>query len=70
MCFAYYIRKSCLGEILSKIVDPLSKSRERIWKAQSTEEVLQKIEENNTRLNEERVKEIMVGSLDVEALLP
>ena len=38
--------------------------------AQSTEEVLRKIEETNHRLREEKVTDVVVGSLDVEAQYP
>ena len=38
--------------------------------SQSTEEVLKKIETANMRLEEEQVKDAVVGSLDVEALYP
>ena len=59
-----------LGEQLSDLLDPVARTRDRIWEAQSTEEVLRKIGEANQKLEEEGAKEIMIGSLDVEALYP
>ena len=52
------------------LIEPVSKSRHQQWEAQSTEEVLRKIEETNTRLKEEGIKQVVIGSLDVEALYP
>ena len=59
-----------LGEQLSDILEPVAKGRDVIWESQSTEEVLRKIKEANEALEREKVKDIMVGSLDVEALYP
>ena len=59
-----------LEEQLSDLLDPVARTRDRIWEAQSTEEVLRKIKEANQRLEVEDVNEIMIGSLDVEALYP
>ena len=59
-----------IGETLSDIIEPVSLARENIWESQSTEEVLRKIKEANLELKKEEAKEIMVGSLDVEALYP
>merc|ERR1712240_951418 len=55
-----------LGEQLSDLLDPVARTRDRIWEAQSTEEVLRKIKEANQRLEEEQVKDLMVGLLNVE----
>ena len=59
-----------LGEILSDLLEPVARARVKTWEAQSTEEVLRKISEANSRLEREGIKEVMVGSLDVEALYP
>ena len=59
-----------LGEILSDFLEPVAKCRDIIWEAQSTEEVLRKIGEANQILEAQDIKEIMIGSLDVEALYP
>ena len=45
-------------------------ARETVWESQSTEEVLRKIKEANAMLEKEGAREIMLGSLDVEALYP
>ena len=44
--------------------------RSHQWEAQSTEEVLHKIEAANKKLEDLKVKELVIGSLDVEALYP
>ena len=59
-----------LGEQLADIIEPVARSRTTVWEAQSTEEVLRKIKEANVILEKEKVQEIMLGSLDVEALYP
>ena len=59
-----------LGEQLSDIIEPVSRARNVVWEAQSTEEVLRKIQEANIVLEREKVKDLMLGSLDVEALYP
>ena len=59
-----------LGETLSDLIEPVAKARTKQWEAQATEEVLRKIQETNTKLEEGRIKDIVVGSLDVEALYP
>ena len=59
-----------LGEVLLDMLEPVARSRDKIWEAQSTEEVLRKISEANLRLKIKGAKQIMVGSLDVEALYP
>ena len=59
-----------LGETLSDIIEPVSLARETVWESQSTEEVLRKIKEANAMLEKEGAREIMLGSLDVEALYP
>ena len=51
-------------------MEPIARARDKIWEAQSTEEVLRKISEANFKLKSEGIKEVMVGSLDVEALYP
>ena len=55
-----------LGEQLSDFLEPVARSRDQIWEAQSTEEVLRKIKEANQVLRENKVKDFMLGSLDVE----
>ena len=57
-----------LGELLSDTLEPVVRTRDVVWEAQSTEEVLRKISEVNIKLKDRRIREIMVGSLDVEAL--
>ena len=59
-----------LGETLSELLEPVAKARTHKWEAQATEKVLRTIENANTRLEENGVKEIVVGSLDVIALYP
>ena len=61
---------TALGEILSHLVSPVSRSREDRTECQSTEELVGKIEETNTRLSQEGITKVMVGSMDVEALYP
>ena len=39
-----------LGELLSDTIEPVAKARDKIWEAQSTEEVLRKISEAKSRL--------------------
>ena len=41
-----------LGDTLSKLLEPVAKARTHKWEAQATEEVLRKIEDANTRLEE------------------
>ena len=59
-----------LGEILSDLIEPVSRSRKQQREPQSTEEVLRKIQDTNQRLMEEKIKNVAIGSLDVEALYP
>ena len=59
-----------LDESISVLIEPVAKARPEQWEAQSTEEVLRIIKETNNRLREEKVKDVLVGSLDVEALYP
>merc|ERR1711867_161661 len=59
-----------LGEQLSDLLEPVAKCRSKIWEAQSTEEVLRKIGEANLTVETQAVKQIIVGSLNVEALYP
>ena len=51
-------------------MEPVFGAREVIWESQSTEEVLRKIKEANSRLKQEGARRVIVGSLNVEALYP
>lgn len=59
-----------LGEILSDLIEPVAKARTPRWEAQSNEEVLRMIKSTNLRLENEGVKNVVIGSLDVIALYP
>ena len=59
-----------LGELLSDLIEPLSRMNEDSDEAQSTEEVMRKIEEANKILAEKGVNDISLGSMDVVALYP
>ena len=48
----------------------IARARSRQWEVQSTEEVLRKIRETNSTLSQEKILDLMVGSMDVEALYP
>ena len=52
------------------LVAPISRSRPDLKECQSTEEMVRKIQNANTLLEERNCKEAMVGSMDVEALYP
>ena len=59
-----------LGETLSDLIEPVSKARQCQWEAQSTEEVIRKIEDTNEKLANLKIQDAVVGSLDVIALYP
>ena len=57
---------TALSEILLDLVSPIGRAREEGKECQSTEEMVSKIGEANTRMEEKQVKRCMVGSMDVE----
>ena len=57
-----------LGELLSDLIEPISRMDGESQEAQSTEEVLRMISEANTRLKKEGVSDLALGSMDVVAL--
>ena len=59
-----------LGELLSDLIEPVSRMNQDSQEAMSTEEVLRKITDTNKSLREERVESIALGSMDVVALYP
>ena len=61
---------TALGEILSDLVAPISRTRESQKECQSTEEMVTHIQEANKKIEESNKDSIMVGSMDVEALYP
>ena len=58
---------TAIGELISDIVEPITRSQEDSSEAQSTEELLNKIQEANLRLQSKEMlnKEVMVGSISV-----
>ena len=59
-----------VSEILSDILEPLTRTVEDSVEAQSTEELLRKIEETNNNLDGVNQEDVAVGSMDVTALYP
>ena len=59
-----------LGKLLADLIVPVTRIRETSKEAQSTEEVLRAIHATNKRLSDERVRDCVVGSMDVRALYP
>lgn len=59
-----------LGELLSDLIEPISRMEENSDEAQSTEEILWKISDANQRLRSEGVSDIALGSMDFIALYP
>ena len=59
-----------LGELLSDILDPVAKTVEDPREAQSTEELMRSIQETNVTLEQQKVEDCLVASMDVEALYP
>ena len=59
-----------LGEPLLDLIEPVAKARPSQWEAKSTEEVLYKFEMANERMETNNVKELIIGSLEIEALYP
>ena len=58
---------TALGEVLSDLITPISRSRHELKECQSTEEMISHIHAANKLLDEGQCTEAMVGSMDVEA---
>ena len=59
-----------LGELLSDLISPLSRTREDQRECQSTEEMVVHIQSANKKLDEKKIEAAMFGSMDVEVLYP
>ena len=55
---------------MSDLIVPVTLMNKKSREAQSTEEVLRAVEEASVKLREERVQELVIGSMDVRALYP
>ena len=59
-----------LSEMLSDLIEPISRMDHDSNEAQSTEEVLRMIAEANQKLSVDNVRDVALGSMDVVALYP
>ena len=53
---------------MSDLLEPLAKAEEDQREAQSTEELMLAIEDANIKMKDKKIKQCVVGSMDVESL--
>ena len=59
-----------IGKLISDLIEPIARTKEDSAEAQSTEELMQAIEDTNRLNKQNRTSGLVVGSMDMVALYP